>query len=577
MQPPDASLARRGEGLLAQVDCEQRARQLGVPVRCVELLVARGLVDADAQRRAIEPRLADLRPPQGMAGFADAVDLIVDALAKRRRFGVFGDYDVDGVTTATILTTTLEAFGGQVVGSVASRDEGYGLTMAAAGRFVEAGVEVLLVGDCGTSDFDSLTHLAACGVQTVVIDHHQVPERMPPAAALINPHRSDCGFPFKGLCSAGVAFYLAAAVRTAAHARGVATTKFDPRSLLDLAALATVCDMVPLVDENRVLVSHGLARLRKQGRPGLVAMLMRSKVGRDTELDEEHLAFQLGPRLNAAGRLGSAAPAFELLRSRGGAEAGPLADRIESLNAARRELQRSVEDQAHAQLQADPQLATRAGLVVADARWVHGVVGIAAAGLVARYRRPAAVVAIDEEAGIARGSVRSFGGVDVRRALADCAEHLDRFGGHPAAAGLSLDPAAIPAFAASFADAVARQQNDRPAAAEEELHDGQLVLGEIDDALRQAVRRVGPYGVGFPPPRFLVGPVRVVDKRVIKGAHVALTLEHEGARRGAIWFGSIAEGIEVGTMVAALGAPVFDDYRRRVQLRVERLWSVDDV
>ncbi|TPV92308.1 MAG: single-stranded-DNA-specific exonuclease RecJ, partial [Myxococcales bacterium FL481] len=444
------SLARRGRADLADADCQGLAEELREPRRCVELLVSRGVTTPADMRRCLAPRLADLRPPADMAGFAQAVELTSHAIDRQARFGVFGDYDVDGVTTASILSIALESFGASVVASVARRDEGYGLTLAAARRFHEAGVSTLLVGDCGTSDHEALAWLAARGVTTVVIDHHQVPHELPPATALINPHRRDCRFAFKGLCSGGVAFYLAAALRTSMRRRGRGVS-FEPRAVLDLAALATVCDMVPLQAENRVIVRHGLEQMRRQLRPGIAAMLARSKVRPGPSIDEEHLSFQLGPRINAAGRLGSAMPAFELLRSRAAVEASPLADRIESLNARRRELQRGVELEAQAQLETDPARLALAGLVVAERDWPAGVVGIVAASLTERYQRPAVVIAIDEAGGVARGSARSWGPIDVRQALADSASHLTRFGGHPAAAGVTLRPDQIPAFAEAFA------------------------------------------------------------------------------------------------------------------------------
>ena len=205
-----------------------------------------------------------------MAGFEPAIDLLSSALRNGWRVGVFGDYDVDGVTTATILTTFLERLGLDVVSTVATRDGGYGFSVAAAKELAGAGVKMVITGDCGTSDHESLGWLQSRGIPTVVIDHHQVPDVMPPAAALINPWQPGCEFPFKGLCSAGVAFYLAAALRSHLRRQGVENLP-DPRAWLDLVALGTVCDMVPLRAENRILVRHGLSVLDERRRPGLRA------------------------------------------------------------------------------------------------------------------------------------------------------------------------------------------------------------------------------------------------------------------------------------------------------------------
>ncbi|MEE9385908.1 MAG: single-stranded-DNA-specific exonuclease RecJ [Nannocystaceae bacterium] len=565
-------LRRRGESFLRQVDVDGAAGELGVSPRTVELLAARGVVDGVALRRALSPRLGDLRPPTSMAGFEAAVDLICTARAKNRRIGVFGDYDVDGVASAAVLTESFETVGLDVVSRVASREDGYGFTVGAAQRLCEAGAQVVVVGDCGTSDHEALGWLLSRGIESIVIDHHQVPAEMPPAAAFINPHREDCVFPFKGLCSAGVAFYLGAALRTAVRRREPSVQVADPRVLLDLVALATVCDMVPLVAENRVLTHHGLRMLGARRRPGIESLLARAKVPKTRPIDEEHVGFQLGPRLNAAGRLGSAQPALDLLRSRSPAEAGPLSDRLEALNTRRRLLQLQVVEQAERSLAEDPALGTGAAIVLADARWAHGVVGIAAAGLVARFRRPVAVLAVDRGSAVARGSVRSVTGVDVHAALATCSGLLTRFGGHAAAAGFSMPAHGVDAFRRAFAEAVQRQREAGAAETHIEEHDGALELAEVGSDLLAAVDAARPYGIGFTAPQFLMSELRVAARRTIKQQHVALTLQRGPTRVEAIWFGSTAVGLEVGDRVSGLFAPAFDTYRNRVQLRVRSLW-----
>ncbi|HEY8379039.1 MAG TPA: single-stranded-DNA-specific exonuclease RecJ, partial [Nannocystis sp.] len=483
-------------------ELRERAAGLGIGARAVGLLFRRGVDDPTAQQRLLRPRLADLRAPTGMAGFDAALELLQTAQQKRLRIGVFGDYDVDGVTTTAILTTYLEALGMDVVARAATREGGYGLQVADARALREAGAQIVLTGDCGTSDHEALAWLESQGIPCAVIDHHQVPERMPPARALLNPHQPGCAFPFKGLCSAGVAFYLCAALRTSLSKR-VATPLPDPRAWLDLVALGTICDMVPLVDENRILVRHGLGVVATRRRPGLRALLEFAGVGEDDPIDESHVGFRLGPRLNAPGRLGPAEPALMLLRARSSAEARAMAERVEHFNLHRREHQEAIVAEALSILAADPRTPQRHGIVVAGERWLHGIVGIAAAGVVAHYHRPALVLAIDRARDEARGSARTAGEIDVLAALRACAPHLRRFGGHRAAAGVSVDPAEIPALVEAFDAAVAAQIRERQLGEPAIEHDGELPFEAIDDALLTDLERLAPYGVGFAPPRFL--------------------------------------------------------------------------
>lgn len=540
----------------------------------VQLLWARGVDDEAAMRRMVSPSLGHLRPPTEMAGFAEALELLVQAKAQGWRVGVFGDYDVDGVTTATILASYLEALGVEVVVRVAHRERGYGFGVADAQALHQAGVKLVLCGDTGTSDLEALGWLREHDVRSAVIDHHQVPEVAPPTDALINPHQPGCGFPFKGLCSAGVAFYLCAGLRTRLAQEVDRKTLPDPRGLLDLVALATVCDMMPLAEENRVLVAAGVRHLQQRGRPGLAALLQRAGVDPLEPIDEAHLGFKVGPRINAPGRLGAAEPALHLLRAHTPAEAGPLADRVEMLNAQRKRQTEQIASEATAMLLADPKLEQRAGLVVADARWAPGVVGIAANGLVEQFDRPVAVVGIDTDKGVARGSVRSCGGVDVRAALAECAALLERFGGHREAAGFTARIDHIEALTDAFDAAVALQRAEVPARQDEEVVDAELPLAVIDEALCAAIRRAGPFGMGFVAPRFIARRCEVVGAKVLKERHLALTLAQGKDRADAIAFGQGHHAPPRGSHVDVVFVPQIDVFRGviRVKMHVQRLW-----
>ncbi len=559
------------------IDVEARARSLGAPPLLVELLLGRGVIDEQRQRRFLEPRLADLSIPVEMAGFEAARDLLLSAWRGGWRVGVFGDYDVDGVTTSTILSTFLEALGIEVVVRVASRDSGYGFTLDAARSFQESGVQLVLTGDCGTSDHEALSWLRERGILTAVIDHHQVPEQMPPTDALLNPHQRGCGFPFKGLCSAGVAFYLCAALRTAVARECEGARLPDPRAWLDLVALGTVCDMVPLVDENRILVRHGLRILAHRLRPGVRALLDSAGVGRDEPIDEGHLGFKLGPRINAPGRLGPAEPSLQLLRARTNAEARAMADRVEACNSRRRSLQDTTVAEAMALLRADPQTDARSGIVVAHDGWLHGIVGIAANGIVERYKRPALVLALDRASGEARGSARTHGPIDVRAALASCSDLLTRFGGHRAAAGVSLELDRVPELVEAFDKAVAAQLAalGSGAGAAREVHDGVLEFRDIHPEFMDSLDRLAPFGIEFPAPRFVCEDAEVMRERMLRGRHLSLLLRQAGEIHiEAIAFDYAGPQLRIGDKVGCVFTPARNHFRGRVrlQLLLERVW-----
>nr|MBA3396081.1 single-stranded-DNA-specific exonuclease RecJ [Deltaproteobacteria bacterium] len=440
------------------------ATALRVRPATARCLAVRGVSDPRDAQGFIDPRLAALRPPTGLAGLARAVERIADAVQHGERIGVFGDYDVDGVTTAALLTSFLRASGATVEVAVARRDAGYGFTPGAAEELVARGCQLIITGDCGTSDLASIAVAAALGVPVIVVDHHTVPsaDTPHPALALVNPHRADSTFPFRGMASVGLAFYVAAAVRTELRDRGHFRNRREPdvRELLDLVALGTVADLVPLTAENRILTALGLRRLQRSEpggiRPGIAALLAAAGVDPEREVDARTIAWKLAPRINAPGRLGAAEPSLALLLA-DSATAAARAQVLEAANAERRTIQDRVMTEALDQLDARSIDTSGAAIVVAGVGWSSGVVGIVAAKLVDKYQRPAFVIGIDPETGLGRGSARTSGGVDLYRALADAWRDCSagatpewRFGGHAAAAGFTIGRDAI----AGLADAL---------------------------------------------------------------------------------------------------------------------------
>ena len=539
------------------------AAELKIRPLTAKILLGRGLGESARAAKFLEPRLADLRPPQGLVDLDKALDRIVAALAAGETIGVFGDYDVDGVTTAAVLATALRAFGGRVVVRCASRDAGYGLGPDDVARFVADGCRVLVTGDCGTSDHEALRACRAAGVDAIVIDHHQIPEGETTAFALINPRRPDDAFPFKGLASCGLAFYLAAALRSRLRDKHPG---FEPRELLDLVALGTIADVVPLVDENRILVSHGLRALTARKRPGVDALATVAELDGKT-LTAHEVGFRLAPRLNAAGRLGEAQLALDLLLAPDAATAARLAAELNERNTERQRIQELVWAEAAA-LAADHEGAP--AIVVGGDGWHPGVVGIIAARLVDRFARPAVVVGFKNGEG--RGSARTVPGFDLFAARSRSAQHLSRFGGHAAAAGLSVAPAHLDAFRAQFNAAIAAQATGL--AAGPVRVDAVVDLGELDLPFAEELARLAPFGAANAEPVFALRGLTAHATRQVGQGHLQLTLGAGGSFAEAIAFGMADRDPGSGAALDLLATAELDTFRgaRRARLKVRQLY-----
>jgi single-stranded-DNA-specific exonuclease len=538
------------------------AAELKVRPLTARILLGRGLGEAGVAEKFLTPRLADLRPPEGMADLGKAIERLVAALAAGETIGVFGDYDVDGVTTAAVLATTFRALGGKVVARCASRDAGYGLGPDDVARFAADGCRVLVTGDCGTSDHEALRAARARGLDVIVIDHHQLPEGDSEAFALINPRRPDDAFPFKGLASCGVAFYLAAALRTRLRDRFPA---FDPRELLDLVALGTIADVVPLVAENRILVAHGLRALTARKRPAIAALASKAELEAGA-ITAHDVGFRFAPRLNAAGRLGEAQLALDLLLAPDAATAARLADELEDKNVERQRIQELVWAEA---LAAAAEHETAPAIVVGQEGWHPGVVGIIAARLVDKFARPAVVVGF--RGGEGRGSARTVPGFDLFAALARSSEHLARFGGHAAAAGMSVTADKLDAFRGQFAAAIRAQAAGASAPAVRV--DAVVRLGDLDLPFAEELARLQPFGAANAEPVFAVRGVTTQATRVVGQGHLQLTLMDRGAFAEAIAFGMADRDPGTGAAVDLLTTAELDTFRgaRRARLKVRHL------
>jgi len=540
----------------------QLAAGLGTRPLTARILAARGYATPDAAARFLCPRLADLRAPDGIADLDRAVERIGRAAAGREKVAVFGDYDVDGTTSSAILIQVLRTLGLDVVVRMAKRASGYGFSPGDARAFVEAGATLVVTCDCGTGDHESMAICRSRDIDVIVLDHHQVPTDQSGAYALLNPHRADDAFAFKGLASCGVAFYLAAALRTRYRNLGDARAEaLDPRAWLDLVALGTVADLVPLQHENRILVSAGLRELSARRRPGLAALAETAGLAGDT-IGTTEVSFRLAPRLNAAGRLGDAQLSLDLLLAADRERGLELANSLEDLNRERQRIQDSVWAEAVAAAEG---FADQPALVLGAEGWHQGVVGIVAAKLVDKYKKPAVVVGFS--AGQGRGSARTVGGFDLYQGLLRCRAHLTGFGGHPMAAGVSLAQDDLVAFRAAFVAAAAEHQSGVGGEGPVEV-DAVTSLAELDLRQVEELERLGPFGTDNSEPLLAVPGVTVRSTRIVGASHLQLVLAHGPVVSDAIAFGMGHQDPGPGARLDVLGIAEVDEFRGRRKMRL---------
>ena len=525
-----------------QVDSKAAAdlgRALGLSATFGQLLLHRGIQDPTTAKSYIEPRLAELSTPDAMVDRDVAADRLVHAIRNGERISVFGDYDVDGTTSAAVLSGILEQLGGQVSVHLASRfDGGYGLSDVALERILAGSPRVLVTCDCGTSDHPRLEAARQRGIDCIVVDHHLVPSEPLPVHAFLNPHRPDCGFAYKGMCSAGLALSLGAAVRARLDA------KIDLRLWLDLVALGTIADVAPLDGDNRRLVRAGLARLSAaDARPGVVALREIAKISRGMPIGAGDIAFKLAPRLNAAGRLGDPMLSLSLLRAKEPEQARGLAAQLEQRNEERKAIEAAVSAAALAQVDALYGGAPNAGIVVAAEGWHRGVIGITAARLCDRFGVPAVVIAIDD--GIGHGSCRGPEGVRTFDAMTSCAEHFERFGGHQAASGLTIRSERIAAFRDAFGSYTPRPD----ASAARGQHRVDVVVGGEQFVLPTAreLLLLEPVGEANREPVFMLERARVEHSSIVGRGHLKL-----GLRLGEQLVSAF--GLELGERLPAKGS-----------------------
>lgn len=513
---------------------EGLARDLGVPSFVVRLLLARGARSRAECEHFLRPMLKSLADPFLLPDMDLAVNRIFQAVDARERIVLYGDYDVDGVTSLTVLARTLKAYGADVACFLPHRrDEGYGLSQEGVARCVATHRPQLLIAvDCGSSSIAEIAALACQGIDVVVLDHHEMKSGVPRCAAVVNPKRGET---FNHLCSAGLAFKTAHALL-----KKRMLPDFDLREYLDLVALGTVADLVPLSDENRALVKRGLEQLQHTKWPGLKALIEVSQIA--PPFTPSTLSFALGPRLNAAGRLGTAQDALDLLMADSLEVALPIAKALDVQNRERRSVEEDVYRLAEAQLATWFDPSRHSAIVVGAEGWHAGVVGIVASRLQRRHHRPTLVIGFDQN-GRGKGSGRSIEGLSLVSALSRCGGLLDTFGGHEMAAGLTVQLPNFEAFKDAFLGTAAEMLSPEQLQPRMEV-DAELPLREVNFGLLRLHDALQPFGMGNRQPTFYTrGVTLAAEPKTMKEKHLSLILRQADRQFRALWFHGAHESL----------------------------------
>ena len=509
---------------------ERLSRELSLPANFSRLLARRGFADAEEAKRYLRPQLSHIHPPLLMAGMAEAVERVRLAISRGETILVHGDYDVDGICATALFVRALGLMGARAAAFVPNRlTDGYDLSEAGVRAAVEAGASLILTGDCGIVAHDAVARARSLGVDVIVTDHHTPGPTLPPAVAVVNPNRADCGYPDKGLAGVGVAYKLCCAV---AEAVGFPAERLA--GFLDLVAVATIADLAPLTRENRALVRWGLKILPRTRNPGLRALLRSSGLEGKGEVSAGQVGYVLAPRINAVGRMGVAQRGVELLLTEDEAVAGEIAAVLEEENRWRREVDARTLREAMRLLEESYDPDRDRGVVLAGEGWHPGVIGIVASRVVEQIYRPTVLVALGEGEG--KGSARSIRGFHLHDALRDCSGHLLRYGGHEMAAGCSIAPDRVDAFREAF-NARAHATLSEEQLVPELRVDLEITLDEATEEMCRLLKHAAPFGPSNPTPVFLARRVEVAGApRVVGTDHLKLTLASGYARLEAIGF-----------------------------------------
>jgi len=515
------------------------------------LLLNRNITDTGDAHDFLTPDLSQLHDPYLMADMDKAVQIMSEAIVSEKKIWVFGDYDVDGVTAVSIITLFLASIGADVKYYIPERvSEGYGLRVESIRYIKEQGADVIITVDCGISNVDEVAFAKSLGIEVIITDHHEVPEVVPDAGAIVNPKRKDCPFPSKNIAGVGIAYNFLIALRRELRERGLFEDELpNLKRYLDLVALGTIADIVPLTGENRLFVKYGLDELKKDYRQGIVALRNVTDV-KTNNISVGAVSFRLAPRLNASGRVGNAKESVRLLTTDDAAQAKTIALEIEKENKQRQSLEAEALKDAIEIVERDG-IINRRSIVLASDNWHSGIVGIVASRLVDRYYRPTIMISLmNDMDGIGKGSARSISGFHIYNGISKLEALLVEFGGHKYAAGLVIEADKIEEFSERFEEVVTEMTTEDHFIPTLKI-DAEITLSDIKRYnLLHEINLLSPFGSTNPEPVFLARGLVINEMRLVGKNHLKLAFKDNNHRWNAIAFGK-------GEM-ATLGMDVVD-------------------
>ncbi|MFC1884719.1 single-stranded-DNA-specific exonuclease RecJ [Thermodesulfobacteriota bacterium] len=545
------------------------AGQAGITPFLAQLLINRGISDKADAGLFLDPRLAHLPDPMLFMDMQKAVSLIIGAIEKGEKITVFGDYDADGITATTLLLRFFSSLGVPADYYIPDRlGEGYGLNREAVKKIHARGTRLIITVDCGISDSAEIVLAKDLGMDMVVTDHHKIPENFLPECPVINPHRKGCPFPFKPLSGVGVAFFLAVAVRGALRKTGRFEEEPEPdlREYLDLVALGTVADRVPLMGLNRTLVKSGIKLISNSKWPGIRAMIDVSGV-KGPEISGEDIAFKLAPRINAPGRIDDPQMSMEILNTVDIPIAQKLAVRINAVNNRRQALEKQILDKAENMIGEQGSGQDSRTFILASEEWHRGVLGIVASKLAEKYHRPVLLFSIED--GIAVGSGRSIEGFNLYDALFRIDHLFEKFGGHAMAAGFTINYENLDMLSGELEDLAREMLSDDDLIPSLDI-DAEVPTADVGFEMIHQINELAPFGEGNPEPVLLSRSMKVVESRVVGQDHLKLTVSKEGRTFEAIGFGMAEMQPLFGEMLDMVFTPQINRWQgyESVQLRI---------
>jgi len=516
------------------------ARNLGISRLLASLLVHRNITSTDSAQSFLFPKLGVLRDPFLLKDMDKAVELIQSFIVEKKKITIFGDYDADGITATSLLYDFFSRLKTPISFYIPHRlEEGYSLNEKAVREIANGNTGLIITVDCGISSFSEIALAQKLGMEIIVTDHHQLPSGFKPLCPTINPLRPDSAFPFRELAGVGLAFYLAIAMRSNLRDTGFFqdTSEPDLRTYLGLVAIGTVADIVPLIEENRILVKSGLTVLAETQKPGIKELLRVSGINNNQAITTHDIAFKLAPRLNAIGRLGPATRAVHLLTTDDEAEASSIATQMDTLNTQRQKIQNGIVSECRKKIDKMEDLERNRTIVLSNPQWHRGVVGIVASKIVDEYYRPTLILNVEGD--LLKGSARSIDGFDLYKALSDLSDLLTQFGGHEYAAGVTLESKNYEEFCDRFEELASKKLDTKDMTPKIEV-DTKLGLESVSPQLLKDIEMLLPFGHKNPQPIFWAGPVKVAFSTVVGKDHLKLKIKEKGISFDCIAFGKAA-------------------------------------